>query len=184
MTHAAALCPLGADAAGEWPDGHVLAERLAWQADVCTSAGRWAQAATQGDGAGMIRTLAASALYFSMVFAAGFLLGPIRVVLLEPRIGPLAAVLCEAPFLIAAIVFASRAAPRMLMSAPSRTALVSIGLAALALQQAADLAVGSLLRGLTLAEQIARLATVEGMVYVVLLALFAAMPLITNRAAQ
>lgn len=47
-----------------------------------------------------------ASLYFLAVFAVGFVLGPIRVLLLEPRFGPVIAVLCEAPFLIAAFVVA------------------------------------------------------------------------------
>ena len=53
-------------------------------------------------------------------------------------------------------------------------ALSEVG--ALALQQAADLLVGMLLRGLSAQQQFARLATPEGAVYAALLALFALMP--------
>jgi hypothetical protein len=42
-----------------------------------------------------------ASLYFLAVFAVGFILGPIRVLFLEPRFGPVVAVLCEAPFLVA-----------------------------------------------------------------------------------
>jgi hypothetical protein len=46
-----------------------------------------------------MRIAAAAFLYFLAVYAAGFLFGTVRVLLLEPRMGPFAAVLCEAPFL-------------------------------------------------------------------------------------
>ena len=112
------------------------------------------------------------------------MLGTIRVVLLEPRLGLLGAVLCEAPFLLAAIVIASRIAPRALTAVPSRGALLSIGFVALALQQVADFVVGLTLRGLAPSEQVGRLATAEGTVYAILLVLFAIMPLLTNRGAE
>jgi len=45
-----------------------------------------------------MRIALAILLYFGVVFGAGFLLGPIRVVWLEPRFGPIIATACEAPF--------------------------------------------------------------------------------------
>jgi hypothetical protein len=49
-----------------------------------------------------------SALYFLIVFGIGFLLGPVRVFWLEPRLGETMATLCEAPFLLIAIVLVTR----------------------------------------------------------------------------
>ena len=46
--------------------------------------------------------VAATILYFPIVFGTGFLCGPIRVFWLEPRLGEALATLCEAPFLLAA----------------------------------------------------------------------------------
>ncbi len=126
---------------------------------------------------------AAAVLYFLIVFGVGFLLGPIRVLLLEPRIGQLAAVLLEAPFLIAAIVLAARWVPRWCRVAPATGPLLAVGLGALALQQVADLLVGLKLRGMGAAEQLARFVTLEGAVYAALLVLFALMPLLANRPA-
>jgi len=120
--------------------------------------------------------LAAAALYFAVVFGVGFVLGPIRVLLLEPRVGSVGAVAIEAPFLLGAMVIASRIVPRALQVAPSTGSLLSVGIVALALQQIADLTVGVALRGIPPLEQVARLATPEGMVYAALLVLFATMP--------
>jgi uncharacterized membrane protein YciS (DUF1049 family) len=58
-----------------------------------------------------MRTAASALLYFAVVFAAGFLLGPIRVFWLEPQVGPTIAVLCEAPFLLAVMAVAARWVP-------------------------------------------------------------------------
>ena len=123
----------------------------------------------------------AAVLYFLIVFGAGFLLGPIRVLLLEPRLGPLVSVLCEAPLLLAAMIFAARRVPRALRLGRDAGVLSVVGCAALILQQASDVIVGVSLRGVGIAEQFTRFRTIEGLVYAGLLILFAAMPLLANR---
>jgi hypothetical protein len=122
------------------------------------------------------RIVITALLYFALVFGAGFVLGPIRVLWLEPRLGAFVATLCEAPFLLAAIVFAARFAPRVAGLNKSPVPMAFVGLIALVLQQAADLAVGVLLRGISVLEILAHFATPEGAIYAILLALFAAMP--------
>lgn len=123
----------------------------------------------------------AAVLYFLLVFGGGFLLGPIRVLFLEPRLGPVAAVLCEAPLLLLAIYLAARWVPRFLGVRRDAGSLLLVGVCALALQQIADAVVGFGLRGMSLAEQLARLHTAEGMIYVALLIVYAAMPLVADR---
>ena len=131
-----------------------------------------------------MKILGAAILYFVIVFGVGFMLGPIRVFLLEPRIGNLAAVLCEAPFLLVAILVGSRVAPQVARLEPRKSALLAVGLIALVMQQFADVTVGLALRGISLAEVVARFATAEGAVYAVLLALFAGMPAVVNRTSK
>jgi len=55
-----------------------------------------------------------------------------------------------------------------------------MGIGALALQQIADFAVGTMLRGLSPSEQLANFTTPAGIVYAVSLGAFAAMPLLVN----
>ena len=105
-----------------------------------------------------MKVAGAAALYFLLVFGAGFLLGPIRVLLLEPRIGPVAAVLCEAPLLLLAIYLAALGVPR------DAATLALIGIGAIALQQVADFVVGVGLRGMSFVEQLAKLWTAEGLI--------------------
>ena len=53
-----------------------------------------------------------------------------------------------------------------------------MGVLALVMQQMADLAVGFGLRGVTLQEQLAYFRTLPGYIYIIMLVLFALMPLI------
>lgn len=128
-----------------------------------------------------MKILAAAALYFMTLFGAGFLLGSIRVLWLEPRLGPVTAVLCEAPFILAAIVIAARWMPRLARLKPRFGSMLLVGLGALILLLACDFAVGKFLRGLDAQQQIARFATTEGLIYAALLVVFALMPAIVNR---
>ena len=61
-----------------------------------------------------MRVTLAMLFYFGLVFGTGFLLGPIRVLWLEPRFGPIIATACEAPFMLLAILVAARWVPRVL----------------------------------------------------------------------
>ncbi len=131
-----------------------------------------------------MRILRAAALYFIIVFSVGFLLGPIRVLWLEPRIGPTLAALCEAPLLLLAMPVAARWVTRKTELPRKVWALAVMGLGALALQQIADFAVGLGLRGMTPRAQLAAFATPAGVIYVVLLLAFAAMPVLVNRDAS
>jgi hypothetical protein len=128
-----------------------------------------------------MRIVAAALLYFLSVYAAGFLFGTIRVLLLEPRLGPFTAVLGEAPFLLLVIIAVARWAPRAAGMPLKGSLLVLAGFGALILQQLADVAVGATLRGFSIAEQFAKFATAEGVVYAILLILFAFMPALANK---
>ena len=125
--------------------------------------------------------VSAALLYFLAVFGAGFALGPIRVLWLEPRLGVVAATLCEAPFLLLAMIAAAYWIPRIVSISAGTGAMLAMGLGALALQQAADFAVGTALRGISATDQWARLASPEGAIYVALLVLFALLPAVVNR---
>jgi hypothetical protein len=65
-----------------------------------------------------------------------------------------------------------------------RHRLGAVGAIALALQQAADFLVGTRLRGITAAQQVAYFATKAGLIYVFLLIAFAIMPLLLNQTAR
>lgn len=124
------------------------------------------------------RVLTAAAVYFVIVFAVGLMLGPVRVLWIEPWLGPLLAILCEAPLLTIAMIFAARIAPALAGLGPGWGARLIMGVLALVMQQMADLAVGFGLRGVTLQEQLAYFRTLPGYIYIIMLVLFALMPLI------
>lgn len=120
-------------------------------------------------------------LYFALVFAAGWLLGPIRVLWLEPRVGEAVAVTAEAPLMLAATVLAARfvtGRPTAPAGVPGRAAL---GLVGFALLMAAEVVMSLALRGLTFGQWFDRFATVPGAISLALFLLFAAMPVLTGR---
>lgn len=122
------------------------------------------------------RIVGTAALYFICVFIVGLVLGPIRVVWVEPALGRTLAVLCEAPFLLGAIGLAARCTPRWTNMQSGGLAYLAVGVLALLFQQVADLAVGFGLRGMTLSEQLALFATPPGYIYAVTLIAFALAP--------
>jgi len=122
----------------------------------------------------------AAGCYFAVVYAAGFILGAIRVLIVEPLIGETAAVLCETPFLLAAMALSAHWIIAKLNVSRS-VSLIAMGLLALALQQIADVVLGFWLRGRSLADELAHFATPAGLIYAAALAAFAGIPLIVAR---
>lgn len=120
-------------------------------------------------------------LYFGLVFGTGFLIGPIRILVLEPMLGPAMAVACEAPILISVMVLAARWVPKRIGLNLTARSLAAMGFGALGVQQFADLAVGYYLRDLTPAQVVATFATPAGAIYAAALVAFALMPLLVNR---
>jgi hypothetical protein len=123
----------------------------------------------------------AGARYFGMVFAAGFLLGTIRVLWLVPRIGARAAELMEMPIMLLVILLAARDMVRRLPPPRGDRSRLGAGLLALGLLLVAELTLVLALRGLTLPEYLAGRDPVSGTVYAALLGVFALMPLFVAR---
>jgi hypothetical protein len=128
-----------------------------------------------------MRIIAGAVLYFLIVFGVGFVLGPVRVYWLERQLGETMATLCEAPFPLIAIVLAARWLPKVLRLRTNITSLAAMGVGALFLQQLADFAVGSVLRGITPAQQISHFARPAGLIYTTLVIIFAVMPILVDR---
>lgn len=123
----------------------------------------------------------AGILYFTLVFGAGFVLGPIRVFWVVPRVGVRIAELMEAPFMLAVIIVAARWLVRRLAIPPTTSARLRMGFIALGLLLAAEIAMGYLLWGLSITELITTRDPVSGSVFCALLGMFTVMPLLAAR---
>lgn len=121
----------------------------------------------------------AGIVYGAAAFGCGMLLGPLRVLVLEPRLGGLASVTLEAvPMLVALALLAPWIARRHGLGA-DRAALLRMGGWALGLVLLLDVLGASLLGGL--GAWIAGLATPAGLVGIALLASLALMPWLLAR---
>jgi hypothetical protein len=127
-------------------------------------------------GSEALGSLRAAVLYVALTFAAGALLGPLRELVLAPRIGRDAALLVEAPLLLAAIALAARFVTRRLAVPADLRHRLPVGALALILLLAIELSLGALVRGLTVAAQISAWATPFGAVTWLLYLAFATMP--------
>jgi hypothetical protein len=128
-----------------------------------------------------MRILKAAALYFALVFAAGFVLGTIRVLWIVPGFGARTAELIEAPFMFVAIVFAARWVVQRLALPPAPFPRLGVGFIALALMLGVEFTVVLMIRGLKIREYFASRDPVSGTVYFVMLGLFAVMPFLVGR---
>lgn len=119
--------------------------------------------------------------YFVLVFAAGFVLGALRVTMLEPRLGVRMAELGEMPLMFVVIVFAARFVMRRFTVPPSMAARLVTGMLALALLLAAELLLVVVLQDRALADYVASRDPVSGSAYLAMLVLFALMPALTGQ---
>lgn len=119
--------------------------------------------------------------YVALVFGAGFLLGVIRVPLLVPRLGVRTAELLEMPVMFVVIVVAARFVVRRFALPPSAGVRLGVGVMALVLLVAAELLLALAVQNQSLDQYIASRDPVSGGVYLAMLVLFAAMPLILSR---
>ncbi len=120
-------------------------------------------------------------LYFALVFAAGFVLGILRELWAVPGFGQMTAELMEMPVMLVVIVFAARWTVRRLETPPAPLARLGIGLVALGALIFMELTVVLAMRGLTLRDYIETRDPVSGTVYLVMLGVFAIMPLLVVR---
>lgn len=125
-----------------------------------------------------MQVLKAGAVYFALVFGAGFVLGTIRVLWVVPRFGERTAELMEAPLMLAVTIIAARWMVRRFAVPPVPWRRLGIGLVALGMLLAAESTMALKVRGLSISEYFARQDLVSGTVYAILLCLFAVMPLL------
>lgn len=100
--------------------------------------------------------------YFALVFAAGFALGGLRLNVLEPRFGPLGAVLVELPFMLAVSWFACGWAVRRFKVPRAFPARLGMGASAFAFLMAAELGLSVFLFGQSVSAFLAGFAAPAG----------------------
>lgn len=123
------------------------------------------------------REARAGALYVASTFAVGALAGPVREGVLVPLVGETAALLMEAPVMIAAMVLIAAHLVVRLAVPPQPRARLLMGMIALLLLLVLELVLSALLRDMTPGQWIARFRSDEGRISAVLYALFALVPL-------
>jgi len=128
-----------------------------------------------------MRIVRVGLLYFVLVFGAGFLLGPIRILWAVPRFGTRMAELMEAPIMFVVTVIAARWIVRRFALPPTASIRLGVGCVALGLMLVAEFTVVLWLRGLSISEYLASRDLVSGIVYYGMLGVFAIMPLLLAR---
>lgn len=110
-----------------------------------------------------MRTLKASAVYFALVFGAGFVLGSMRVPFLVPRLGVRFAELLEMPVMLVVVVVAACYVIRRYALA-ARPARLLVGTLALSLLVSAELLLAFAMTGASPSAYIASRDPVSGTV--------------------
>ena len=129
----------------------------------------------------MKRALIAATVYFLVLFALGFILGTMRVLLVAPRIGVLGATLAEVPLMLTAAFFMCRWAVGRWQVPPTLSARGAMALWFLVLLAVFETLVGVALFGRTLAGTWAGLATSAGLFGLTAQAIAALLPLFVGR---
>ena len=126
----------------------------------------------------MRSSLRAGFVYFAIVFAIGFILGTIRVLLVAPTIGELAAVLIELPLMLIASWIVCSALISRYRVAPAFLDRFTMGASAFVLLMAAELALSIYLFGSPVESTVAGYLTAQGMAGLGGQVLFALFPLL------
>jgi hypothetical protein len=122
--------------------------------------------------------------YAVVVFAVGFAFGTVRVLLLAPRTGELAAVAIEAPLMLLASWLLCARIVRWAGLPPARLARATMGAVALAALLVLELVVSIAILGRTPAAHLAGYGTPAGLLGLAAQLVFAAFPLLHGLAAR
>jgi hypothetical protein len=128
-----------------------------------------------------MRIVKAGVLYFVVVFGAGFVLGPFRILWVAPRIGTRTAELLESPIMFVITIVAARSIVRKLAVPPAPSSRLGMGGIGLGLMLIAEFTLVLWLRGLSIRDYLAGRDPVAATVYYVMLGVFAVLPLIVAR---
>ncbi|MBY0422469.1 MAG: hypothetical protein K2Q06_09205 [Parvularculaceae bacterium] len=129
----------------------------------------------------MSRPIFAGGAYAILVFAVGFVLGAVRTLILEPKVGATTATLLELPLmLLASWIACGFVIARLRVPADAATRL-AMGLVAFAVLMTAEALLGVLLMRLTVEGFLARFSTLAGGLGLAAQIAFAAFPLVRRR---
>jgi hypothetical protein len=120
--------------------------------------------------------LRSSAVYFAIVFGAGFVFGTVRVVWLVPAVGVRAAELSELPLMLAVVFVAADWLGRHFLAERDQPSRLIVGGTALVFLLLAELILGVVLLGSTPKDVFLNRDPVSGAGYYVSLLVFALMP--------
>ncbi len=126
----------------------------------------------------MGRGLRAGIAYFGIVFAAGFVLGTLRVLVLAPALGATGAVAAELPVMLILAWIACRRLVAGFAVPETAAARAAMGGSAFMLLLAAETLLGALAFGRPVAAQIAELGTAHGALGLAGQIAFGLMPLV------
>ena len=129
----------------------------------------------------MVRSISAGLAYVGIVFAAGFVLGAIRVLVLLPRLGETTAVLLELPVILGISWFVCRWLVDRFTVPVGTPHRLAMGFVAFAVLMAAEVGVSVFGFGRTYAEHLARYRDLPAMIGLAGQIAFAAFPWIQAR---
>jgi len=124
----------------------------------------------------MKAVLKAGLVYFGVVFAAGFILGAIRVLVLVPRLGEMVAVLLETPLMLAVSWFASRWTTKRISVPGEVSPRLLMGMIAFALLMMAEAGVSVFAFGRTINDYLAEYLSAPGAIGLAAQIAFAIIP--------
>ena len=125
--------------------------------------------------------LKAGVIYFALVFGAGFVLGPIRILWVVPRLGARLAELIEMPIMLVVIVVAARWVVRRFALPYILPKRLAMGCVALALLLVAEFGLVLSLRDMSIGDYFETLDPVSGTAFFVMQGLLAIVPALVIR---
>ena len=125
----------------------------------------------------MRQVVKAGAIYFALVFGAGFVLGTIRTLWVVPRFGTRMAELMEMPMMLVVTIIAARWTVLRLAVPSIPPARLGMGCIALVLMLVAEFGFVLWVRGLSIKDFLATRDPMSGTVYYAMLVAFAIIPL-------
>jgi len=123
-----------------------------------------------------MRVLKAGVIYFLLLFALGWILGPIRELWAVPRFGRMTALLVEAIIMLIAMIVAAGWVTLRFDVPRTLGSTIPVGLVALVILAPAEIAGALWVRGQSLQDYAASFVTGPGLISLVLFVLFAVMP--------